>query len=234
MSGIQLSKINYIITIESSIAAGKSELLKQLSDSLPSNSGVLCIQEPVDDFSFSSDKTRNLLAEFYKSRSLKAYILQKQVLSTYAEIYSEISTLINNHLKSNQNIKALILERSLDSIRLFMFANIEHYTTTEYCNLLIEYHQLLSLHAKSIKEPMADICIFIECPISVLKSRIINRARKGEFRITLEYLQKLEDIHRVYLEKLYMYKKRVILIDGTKSKSEICEAVKKQLPEIFP
>lgn len=172
------STIKFIITnkmycIEGNIGAGKSTLIKCLSEK------YICYQEPVSEWT--------LLDFFYKDMKKYAFPFQYQVLLSQFNQIKEINKLDKNQLvfmercpwtSRNVFFEMMIEDNILSSKELEIFDNFYNIIPQ---NITKMFYLILD----------TEIC----------KQRIIERNRYEELNITYEYLKRLEDKYLSSLKK---------------------------------
>jgi deoxyguanosine kinase len=181
-----------VISLEGNIGSGKTTLLKTLektkADYLVEH-GVVILLEPVEKWEALKDPMdgESILAKFYKEPKRYAFLLQMYILETTIEA-------IEKTILDNPQMKILLLERSiLSTLGVFgkLLLNSDYMTPLEYK----QFEKMVMEHA----EYFPDDVIYLDVPPDVCIGRIEQRDRKGESKISLDYLQKWEECCKTWL-----------------------------------
>lgn len=98
-----------------------------------------------------------------------------------------------------------------------------YYVLEEYYDYIDEYHKI-----------DCDLIIYIQTNPEICFERINSRSRKGEDKITLDYLSALHRRHEeLYVEKASKLSAKVVVIDGNMCMEEMINEYKKCEEEIF-
>lgn len=195
-----------IVSLDGIPGAGKSTLLRELSSKLHgiSRQKIICLQEPVEEWSRLIDSAGNtLFSLYYNDQKRYALAFQLQVLHTRFE-------LLENTI--NENPDAMIItERDLmTDYKIFtqmlydrgMFEEIEFKL---YKTLYDSYQRRLDALCSVTKKR-----IYLTTSAKVSYQRMKFRDRKEEREIEIEYLENVEKYHKSVL----LSEKEVLCIDG--------------------
>ena len=211
-----MMEIPTIISIEANIGAGKSTVLEKLQQILDPTRAI-CIQEPVELWENFRDNTteQSILELYYMDPKKYALALQTMIYNTLSGVL-ETSIEIS---RNSTNLPMIITERSLQSsngIFAKMLADSGIMTP-------IEYQVYDSCVARSPYN--LDACIYLRTEPEICYERVLDRNRRGEDRISLEYLQSCHDAHENWISNISQ-ETRVYIIDmGTKSVEKIVAEV---------
>jgi len=182
-----------MITLEGNIGAGKSTILSYLANlEWFQKAGYMVDQEPVDEWEHEDEANggKNLLKSFYENPTEYAYLFQMYVLQTRSKHLME-----KMKLETENNI--IVSERSI-------FTDAEIFAKNGYKNGTIcphemfvytEWHKMM----ENIIHPNIRGLIYIRVSPRVCYERINKRARGGEEKITLDYLEQLHKRHEEWL-----------------------------------
>lgn len=181
-----------IVSLDGLPGAGKSWLLRQLDSFISnvSNRKVICLQEPVEEWSKLKDSSGNtLFSLYYKNQSRYSLAFQLQVLHTRFELFEK--TIL-------QNPDAIIItERDI-------VTDCEVFTKMLYDDGKFQeiefmlYKRLFNSYLCRLKKmcPVSTYRIWLEVSPAVCMGRIAKRGREEEKTITIEYLEILEQYHK--------------------------------------
>ena len=180
----------WIFALEGNIGAGKSTLLGKLKD-LKFCRPHEVILEPVDEWTHETSKSNSILELYYSDRKRYAFTFQMFALQTRFEHMYQI-------MKENPG-KILICERCpLTDFEIFAKMLFDSDQITD-CEMMI-YKRWYEFMDMLIKPKIKGV-LYLNTPISTCASRIIQRNRKGEGSITMDYLQALHEQHENWLCK---------------------------------
>ena len=174
------------ISLEGNIGAGKSTLIKALGDS------AVIVDEPVQEWMDLKDSNgMSILELFYDDPYRYAYTFQHASMMTRTQ---KVDEAMNRGYP-----EVLLSERSLvTDHEIFVKTLHKDGTLTDleyklYCMTLQMFIENRGVYPSAF--------IYIDTPPEVCLERIRKRARHGEERITLEYLRKLDDAHKNWLDE---------------------------------
>ena len=170
------------IAIEGNIGAGKTTLANIIQE-IMGTKDVEILTEPVEEW--QNVNGHNLLAAFYQDPEKYAYTFQS---------YAIVSRLRRQANKQERTIR--VLERSSCSDHCFAdnchasgaMNDIEHAAYGEWWRFLNDH-----VDAKP------DVFLYLRTPAKTCLQRTIERGRKAESGVPLEYLEKLEKRHEDWL-----------------------------------
>ena len=167
-----------LITIEGTIGAGKSTVMRALRDTYRGDHKVAFVDEPVDKWIGGSDGV-NLLDAMYQGE-----------LAQPAFQLMALATRVGPTVRALRSSPVVIAERSMWSDQM-VFAErglIEPATRAAY-NL---GHAALR---EAFPADLREILVLLDVPIEVALQRIAERGRPEEAGIDAKYLQQLEEGH---------------------------------------
>jgi deoxyadenosine/deoxycytidine kinase len=209
-----------VICLEGTIAAGKTTVLKHLSNF----KNYAIFPEQVEKWTnvpgSASPDSSNLLELFYQNQETYAYPFQNLALLTQ----------FDNHAQYDPS-PVRIIERSAHS-SFQVFANLLHenqaLSILEHDLLRILYQQLIALNPCRV-----DYYIYLEVPPVAAKMRLERRGRDEEKsgQLTVEYLNQLETKYENFLSA---QEAPVLRINGLQSTSAVLSEVTNILNSIYP
>lgn len=180
-----------IVSLDGLPGAGKSWLLKQLEGCLSnvSNRKIICLQEPVEEWSKLVDSSGNtLFSLYYKNQSRYSLAFQLQVLHTRFELFEKTICQYPDSI--------IITERDIvTDCEVFTKMLYDDGKFQEIEFLL--YHQLFNSYLTRLKKmcPESSYRIWLNVSPAECMGRIAKRGRKEEKTITMAYLENLERYH---------------------------------------
>ena len=179
-----------IISIEGNIGAGKTTLLQHLQKN-NTNDEIVFVREPVDLWeTFKDSNNETMLEKFYKDPNKYAFPFQIMAFTTRVQT-------LENAIKTNPQAKLFICERSLEADK-HIFAKMLHdedgiddVMYQVYCHSFQHY---LADHLK-----LSGI-IYVSTNPPVAYERVGKRARTGENKITIEYLERCHEYHMNWMQ----------------------------------
>lgn len=209
-----------VIAIEGNIGSGKTTMLQQLNKLFPKDQpNILTLREPLEQWTNVNKK--NLLEMMYNDPSTWVTPFQSFALVTLAK----------NYLKTHgQNVS--ILERSIQSTRYCFIEMHKEANRIDETNgqILHEWFTFL----ETMMHIEIDLTIYIKTTPDVIFKRIHERNRKGEEKITLEYLKKLDQYHENWLT-LGKFKKplNIVVINGNNNTQAMIHELNEKLGNFF-
>lgn len=169
------------VLVEGNIGSGKSTFLRYLENDF----NFKVFLEPLDKWlNFNGF---NPLAEYYSNPAINSLAFQ---------IFAAQSLFERDQLAANE--KVVILERSIQSSRNVFgkYAAEKNYLNSfQHCCL---NNYLDDLLARSSLRP--DLIIYLRATPEVLFDRIRTRGRIEEQNITIDHLQRLNELHESFLD----------------------------------
>lgn len=162
------------IAIAGNIGVGKSSLVEFLCD----NYKLKPFYEPND--------LNPYLDDFYKNMKKWAFHSQMHFLSHKFRIHQELS----------KEKHPVIQDRSI-------YEDAEIFATNLYRQRIMSerdfktYYEMYQTILKSLNPP--DLMIYLECPVRVIKKRILKRGRKSELDIPTRYLTRLNSLYEEWI-----------------------------------
>ena len=176
-----------IISLEGNIGAGKTTLLNALQEKYKDRADVLFLLEPVDVWKEVQQNGKNILELFYEKKATYGFAFQVLAFQSRLQMIREACNQPDIHL--------IIMERSLDA-DYYVFAKMLY----EQGYLQECEYEIYKRMAKYEREQyLLDGIIWLRETPETCMERIALRARKGEERISLEYLEKCDQYHQEWL-----------------------------------
>jgi deoxyadenosine/deoxycytidine kinase len=160
------------IAVEGNIGAGKTTLAQLLAEKLNA-------QLVFEEFAHNP-----LLPAFYVDPETHAFRLELSFLADRCEQLRKLS---------GQNEKVIISDYIIDKSLVFARNNLKE---GEYALFERIFHQAIS------GLPVPDLLIYINSPLNKLQQNILHRGRPYEQMIAGEYLTRIEELYKAYLETL--------------------------------
>jgi len=193
-----------IYTIEGNIGSGKSTLLENLKQEFSSDTSIVFMKEPVDEWEEIKDSVGNtMLQKFYENQEKYSFPFQMMA-------YISRLKLLKDTVEQNPNA-IIISERSLYTDK-YVFAKMLYETRKiEDVNYQI-YCKWFDTFVKDY--PISGI-IYVKTDPEICHDRIAKRSRVGESSIPLDYLVSCNKYHddMLDIEKELMSKNQLVL-DG--------------------
>jgi deoxyadenosine/deoxycytidine kinase len=170
--------------IEGNIGSGKSTLIRKLQEK-----SLSAFEEPVNIWTtFKDTDGVSIFESYYKDPTKYAFAFQMHVLMTRFE----------NMMKAKQSECVVLCERSIQTDK-HIFAkcmlDLKNMTDIEY-KVFDTYYKHLSHKYGNLTN---DKIIYLRQEPITCKKRIQSRARISEEAISLDYLQRLHDLHDEWL-----------------------------------
>lgn len=186
-----------LVSIEGDIGAGKSTLINALKERHPDWN---FIDEPVGTWQgLKNEEGENLLELFYKDQNKYAYTFQNcAILSRAQNIQFAVKrwkALCELNPEEKQN-NIFITERCLET-DYFVFAKMM-YDTGKMGLLEWDLYKMWYNFAKENSYPLKGL-VYVSTPPEICAERILQRGRKGEENIPLDYLRDLEKYQKDWL-----------------------------------
>jgi deoxycitidine kinase len=193
---MKMSRRPLIFAIEGNIGVGKSTLLTQLknqkiySNKLGRYLNIVYMQEPVDTWSTIVDKSgETILEKYYKDQ--EKYSFPFQIMA-----YTTRLTAMRKIIETNPECDVIICERSLEADNN-VFAKMLH--DSQHIED-ISYNIYKMLFNETAKEYAVNGIVYLRSDPRICLERIGKRARGGENKIQVEYL---ESVDKYYEEWFY-------------------------------
>jgi deoxyadenosine/deoxycytidine kinase len=208
-----------LFTVEGVVGAGKTSFLNALKKVKFSKPHIVVL-EPVDEWMklrLDGADQPSIFEKFYNDKERYGFMFQLYAL------YTRIKQIIDVHANNPDAI--IICERSYLSDK-YIFAQL-----LREMKLLTndEHHVYLLWHDMSTRiSPKLDGVIYLNTDPSTCVSRIIQRQRKGEEKISFDYINNLHRLHEDLAKSVNI---PVCMIDGnihsnsTEYETEVIEKV---------
>lgn len=187
--------------VEANIGSGKTTILNIIKEYF--NNKINTIQEPVDEWITHYDQEgNNILTKYYQDMKRWAFTFQ----------INSLSTRLNRLLKEYQADKPNIIERSI-----FSDGNCFSKLCMQDGNMdqleFYNYQQILKLMANNFNVK-SDGIIYLKTEPKTCQERINNRSRSGEEEISLDYLNKLHQVHEEWIQQMNKEGIPILELDG--------------------
>jgi len=180
-----------LITLEGNIGAGKSHLMETLKKRYKDRTDILFVDEPVDIWEQVGQEGKNMLQLFYNDP--KKYSFAFQVLA-YNTRLQRLAKVVQKAMLPDEDIRVIIMERSLEADR-HIFAKML-YDDGMMEDVMYQIYQKINFVENQYH---VDGIVWMTASPSLCLSRIQQRGREGEQKITLEYLEKCDLYHVEWL-----------------------------------
>ena len=193
---------NYkIVSIEGNIGSGKSTLLENLRKLYETNTFVIFLREPVDDWEKIKDKQDNtMLKKFYDNQEKYAFAFQMMAYISRLKILRDTIKEISNHPLNNYVIiteRSLYTDKNVFAKMLYDQGKIEDVCYQIYLNWFNEF----------VSDYDIRYTIYVKTDPKKCYERIHKRSRDGEEVIPLNYLESCHNYHNEFLDTLNELKK---------------------------
>lgn len=200
-----------ILALEGNIGAGKTTLLRYIRENYPK---IVLIDEPVDTWeTMKTPDGKNILQHFYGDMERWAYTFQNTALITRIE---NIQRAVDKHPDEGT---VFLMERSYLTDR-YVFAKILH-EDKKMNDMELDIYLRWYDHFTA-KYPIHSI-LWLDTDVDTCVERIHKRNRPGEENIQRDYLQRLDDAHKQWLESPE-YAQNVVKLSKDLTAAEICKA----------
>ena len=200
-----------ILALEGNIGAGKTTLLRYIRQNYPK---IVLIDEPVDTWeTMKTPDGKNILQHFYGDMERWAYTFQNTALLTRIE---NIQRAVDKHPEEGT---VFLMERSYLTDR-YVFAKILH-EDKKMNDMELDIYLRWYDHFTA-KYPIESI-LWLDTDVDTCVERIHKRNRPGEENIQRDYLQRLDDAHKQWLESP-AYEQKVVKLSKDLTAEEICKA----------
>jgi len=179
---------NRLISIEGNIGSGKTTLLESLHMIYASNSNIIFLKEPVDDWSEIKDSNGiTILEKFYGDQDRYSFPFQMMAFISRLSI-------LKKAMSENKN-SIIITERSLCTDKCVFAKMLYDSKHIEDVN----YQIYLKWFDEFSKDFPVDHIIYVRALPETCHERIKTRSRNGESAISLEYLQECHKYHDEFI-----------------------------------
>lgn len=181
-----------IISLDGLPGAGKSWLLRELETKLKKQFGnkVICLQEPVEEWSKLVDSNGNtLFSLYYKNQQRFSLAFQLQVLHTRFELFER--TIAANPDAIIITERDIVTDCEVFTKMLYDDGKFQEIEFLLYIQLFSSYISRLHkmCHGSTYR-------VWLNVSPAVCMGRIAKRGRKEEKTITMAYLENLERYHQ--------------------------------------
>ncbi len=179
-----------LISIEGNIGAGKTTILKMISDMYStSQDKIVFLKEPVELwYNIKDESGKTMLENFYENPKKNAFAFQIMACVTRTSI-------IKNAMKENKNCEIVLCERSIE-------ADSKIFAKMLYDDGLMskmEHSIYMLLYNENIADYSVDGIIYISTNPDKCHERVQKRNREGESNIEMDYLVKCDKYHMDWL-----------------------------------
>ena len=183
-----------IVSIEGNIGSGKSTLLANLRSYYESNSDVIFLKEPVDEWEKIKDENGTTILEKFSGDQDK-YSFPFQMMAYVSRLKVLRDALKGINRTQNRRI-VIITERSLYTDKMVFAKMLFDSQKIE----LINYKIYLNWFDTFSEEFPVNKVVYVKTLPENCHSRILKRSREGESNIPLEYLQNCNNYHNNMLD----------------------------------
>ena len=189
-----LNNVSKIYSIEGNIGSGKSTIIKILKEHFKNNDNIIFLLEPVDEWNTICDNDKTIIEKYYEDKKKYAFSFQ---MMAYISRLSQLKEALNN------GYEYIITERSISTDKN-VFAKML-YDDNEIDE--INYQIYNKWFDEFIKDIPPINYIYIKTDTNIAEARIVERSRKGENKISFEYLQKCSNYHENWFNSITDYLK---------------------------
>ena len=183
-----------IVSIEGNIGSGKSTLLANLRSYYESNSDVIFLKDPVDEWEKIKDENgTTILEKFYGDQNKYSFPFQMMAYVSRLKVLRDALKGIDR--TQNRRI-VIITERSLYTDKMVFAKMLYDSQKIE----LINYKIYLNWFDTFSEEFPVNKVVYVKTDPEICHSRIMKRSREGESNIPLEYLQNCNNYHNNMLD----------------------------------
>lgn len=177
-----------IFSIDGNIGSGKSTIVRELKRVLDNDTNIIFLEEPVDEWSeIKSKDGTTILEKFYTNQDKYAFSFQMMAyISRLALMRKTIRENPGYHIVTERSIYT---DRNVFAKMLYDDGKIEE----------VNYQIYLKWFDEFVDETKIDHIIYIDTTATKCYERIKKRSRTGESDIPLEYLQKCEMYHDIWI-----------------------------------
>jgi deoxyadenosine/deoxycytidine kinase len=219
----------HLFSVEGNIGSGKTTLVKELRRIYNGHPRVTIVDEPVNDWVQIVDPAsgKNIIELFYGDQQRHAFAFQ--VMAYITRLRKLIEAF--NRLKDSQEEHFVITERSLSTDRYVFAEMLRKSGKIEPAHFAI-YLSYFDFFAKDF--PIHTI-IYVSTPPDVCHQRTIERARKGEDKIPLDYLQSCHEHHLAMISTMIRstHTVRLISISNVDSYEEYIKQLHSMSQDLF-
>jgi deoxyguanosine kinase len=186
----------FLVSIEGNVGSGKSTLLKKLRELEPEWN---FIDEPVESWmKIRNDEGKSLLDVFYHNIKRWSYTFQNAaVLSRGIMIKEAIEEWNRGNRVGTSKSNVFIMERCVETDKHIFASMLKEDGMLD--NLEWTLYENWYTFIKTFI-PKMDAFVWIDTDYETCSDRIKIRAREGEEDISLDYLKRLEEVHKKWLE----------------------------------
>lgn len=181
-----------IINIEGNIGTGKSTILQKLQDVLEIHhkEKVLFLKEPVDKWDTIKDSNDTTILKHFYQDSQK-YAFPFQIMACCTRIAN-----VKKAIQNNPQCKIIVCERSIEAdanifAKMLYDDGVMNEMEYKIYNLFYDEH-------KELYRPTGYV--YLDTNADVCLNRIKKRSRDGEANIALDYLQRCQKYHDIWLK----------------------------------
>lgn len=189
--------MTFVFSLVGNVGAGKTTLLKILEEKKHENifdKEYIILYEPVEKWTEKKfyDNTKSILELYYENIHKYAFCFQMYTLQTRFEQ-------IKKAIDENPG-KIIITERcpfsdNMIFARLLIKQNLINDTEyMVYKSWLKMVCDITNFHVKGF--------LYLDVPVETCAARIIKRNRSGEENITVQYIQKLHEMHESWMDNM--------------------------------
>jgi deoxyadenosine/deoxycytidine kinase len=183
-----------IVSIEGNIGSGKSTLLANLRTYYTTNTNVIFLKEPVDEWEKIKDENgTTILEKFYGDQNKYSFPFQMMAYVSRLKVLRDALKDIDR--TQNRQI-VIITERSLYTDKMVFAKMLYDSQKIE----LINYKIYLNWFDTFSEEFPVNKIVYVKTDPEICHSRIVRRSREGESNIPLEYLQNCNNYHNNMLD----------------------------------
>tara|TARA_B100001769_G_scaffold270876_1_gene262774 strand:- start:2139 stop:3206 length:1068 start_codon:yes stop_codon:yes gene_type:complete len=179
-----------IFSIEGNIGSGKSTIIKILKEHFKEDDRIIFLLEPVDEWNTIHDNdNKTILENYYENKNKYAFTFQ---MMAYISRLSQLKKALNDGYEYIITERSITTDKHVFAKMLYDSGEIEK----------IEF----DIYNKWFEHFIGDIpdinYIYINTTTIIAESRVIQRGRNGENKISFDYLQKCYNYHNNWLSNI--------------------------------
>lgn len=203
-----------LVSLEGNISAGKSTIINRLKEKTRDDPLFMIVDEPVDAWeNVKNEKNENILDAFYKDPKDVAFTFQMCAIYTRKKsLEKAFETASKLSLKTGETVVILIERTILTDFHIFTkmlhdSGNISVLSLNTYKLWYEEFKEKFKLDKSVYLRTSPEICF----------ERVQKRKRKGEERITLDYLKSCHNQHETFFNEVLKDMDSIVMEGDIKS-----------------
>lgn len=195
-----------IVSIEGNIGAGKSTLLEHIRRKANEHStNIVFMQEPVDLWETIKDSAsgETILSKFYKDPATYSFPFQVMAYTSRLAAFQRI-------VAEHPDCQVIVCERSLEADRNIFAKMLSDDGMIDE----VMYRVYMMLYDNTSHSFPIDTVVYLDADAEICLGRVGKRAREGESKISVEYLQKCQQYYDNWMMNLESAGKNVVRLNA--------------------